>query len=63
MSLQDELLKLAQDIEILSQQNNDDILLMHAKSHMYHNQRMHDKIILEMNKRNMQHIPFDALDK
>jgi len=63
MSLKDELLKMRQEILQSQHRRVEDVLLLHAKAHMFHNKKMHAKALELMEQQGLKHKKYDVLDE
>ena len=62
MDLKKELLILEEKIRCHEKQEKEHALLLHTKSHMFHNKKMHLTAVQLLKKYGMNHPYFDALD-
>jgi len=63
MSLKKQLLELENKIRDREKRDKQNIILLHAKAHMFHNKKMHAEALRLMRKYNISHNPFDDLDR
>lgn len=63
MGLKEELLELESKLRVQESDIKKNVILLHAKAHMFHNKKIHARAIELFKMYGIEHVPYDELDK